>query len=68
MEPVIDPTQAISLVKMLHPFVSHWKVGKLNYNQEVSGKVDWPGFKADVTSILNSLGADYYLKNSLRNL
>jgi DNA repair photolyase len=68
MEPVIDPDQAISLVKVLHPFVSHWKVGKLNYNKGISDHVDWPGFKADITSILNGLGADYYLKNSLRDL
>lgn len=68
MEPVIDPAQAISLVKMLHPVVSHWKIGKLNYNKDVSSKVDWPDFKADITSILDGLGADYYLKNSLRNL
>lgn len=68
MEPVIDPAQAISLVKALHPVVNHWKVGKLNYNKEVSGEVDWSGFKAEITSILNDLGADYYLKNSLRNL
>jgi hypothetical protein len=68
MEPVIDPAQAIALVKALNPVVNHWKVGKLNYNKDVSGKVDWRGFKADITSILNDLGADYYLKNSLRDL
>ena len=68
MEPVIYPGQAIALVKALRPFVAHWKIGKLNYNKDVSGKVDWPGFKADITSILNDLGADYYLKNSLKNL
>ncbi len=68
MEPVIDPAQAIALVKALNPVVNHWKVGKLNYNKGVCDKVDWPGFKADITSILDGLGADYYLKNSLRNL
>lgn len=68
MEPVIDTAQANSLVNMLHPFVTHWKVGKLNYNKGVSDKVDWLGFKADITSILDDLGADYYLKNSLRSL
>jgi DNA repair photolyase len=68
MEPVIDPAQAIALVKALSPFVDHWKVGKLNYNKEISGKVDWPRFKADITSIMDDLGADYYLKNSLKDL
>jgi hypothetical protein len=29
---------------------------------------DWLGFKADMTSVLDNLGANYYLKNSLRNL
>jgi DNA repair photolyase len=68
MEPVIDPAQAIALVEALHPVADHWKIGKLNYNKGVSDKVDRPGFKADITSILDGLGADYYLKNSLRNL
>ncbi len=68
MEPVIDPAQAIRLVGALHPFVGHWKIGKLNYNKDVSDKVDWPGFKKGITSLLSSLGADYYLKNSLRDL
>jgi hypothetical protein len=68
MEPVIDPAQAIRLVKELHPFVDHWKVGKLNYNKGVSDKVDWLGFRAEITSLFDSLGTDYYLKNSLRSL
>ncbi len=65
MEPVIDPAQAIELVKALHPIVDHWKIGKLNYNKEVSTKVDWVAFRRNITSLLDSLGTDYYLKNSL---
>lgn len=68
MEPVIDPAQAISLVQALHPNVNHWKVGKLNYNKDVSGKIDWLRFREEITSILDGLKADYYLKSSLTGL
>lgn len=68
LEPVIYPEQAIALVKSLRYFVGHWKIGKLNYNREVAGKVDWPGFKKEITSVLDRRRADYYLKNGLAEL
>ena len=64
MEPVIDPAQAIQLVKELHPVVDHWKVGKLNYREEAHN-VDWKLFRAKITRLLDSVGADYYVKTSL---
>jgi len=30
LEPVIDPEQAIELIRLLHPYVGHWKAGKIN--------------------------------------
>lgn len=68
MEPVIDPEQALALILGLHPKVSHWKVGKINYNKEVESKVDWIAFREDAKALLDSLGADYYLKDSLTKL
>jgi len=65
LEPVIDPKQALSLIKMVHPIVDHWKVGKLNYK---SLNVDWIEFREEAQSLLNSLGADYYIKKSLTDL
>jgi len=65
LEPVIDPLETLTLIRVCHTFVDHWKVGKLNYNKEESSKVDWLAFRRDVTTLLDSVGADYYLKNSL---
>jgi len=65
MEPVIDPMQAIHLIEMLHPFVDHWKIGKINRNKEIEQAVDWIRFREDVTNVLDKYGADYYLKKSL---
>ncbi len=67
LEPVIDPDQALALIEVLHPIVDHWKVGKLNY-MKPDRPVDWIGFRRVVTSILDSLGADYYIKKSLTEL
>ena len=65
LEPVIDPDQALELIEQIHPFVDHWKVGKLNYKKL---KVNWLKFREEVTSLLVSKGADYYLKKSLTDL
>lgn len=31
LEPVIDPDQALAVIRMAHPYVNFWKVGKLNH-------------------------------------
>ena len=65
LEPVIDPEQAFMVIKELYPIVSHWKVGKINYHKV---KVDWKKFRDEVTDLLESLGASFYLKKSLTEL
>jgi DNA repair photolyase len=65
IEPVIDPGQAVKLVKMLHPVVDHWKVGKINYHKNIEDAVDWGRFRDEMTDLFNVLGADFYLKKSL---
>jgi len=68
LEPVIDPMEALCLINAIHPVVDRWKIGKINYIKEVEGKVDWIAFRDQAIDLLDSLGADYYIKNSLRNL
>jgi DNA repair photolyase len=65
LEPVICPDQALELIEKLHPFVNHWKVGKLNYRRL---SVDWLKFRNNVTGLLDALKADYYLKRSFRDI
>jgi DNA repair photolyase len=68
LEPVIDPVQALKIIQELHPIVDHWKVGKLNHHKKVEQQVNWLQFRDEVTALLDALGADYYLKNSLTRL
>ena len=66
LEPVIDPAQALSVIKYLHPIVDHWKIGKINYWPGID--VDWVAFREEATELLNRVGADYMFKKSLREL
>jgi DNA repair photolyase len=68
LEPVIDPEQALKIVEELYPYVDHWKIGKLNYHKAIEDKVDWIGFREQITLLLKELNADYYLKKSLTDL
>ena len=66
LEPVIDPDQALAVIKKSYKYVDFWKVGKLNHMKEVESKVDWKKFRMDVSSLLDRLGANYYIKEDLR--
>lgn len=66
MEPVIVPQEALEVIKSAHSYVDFWKVGKLNHNKAVEQSVNWPRFRDDVTSLLDSVSAKYYIKDDLR--
>jgi DNA repair photolyase len=65
LEPVIDQTQALNIVKVLHSFVDFWKVGKINHDQKLEGRVDWKAFREQIVELFQKVGAKYYLKKSL---
>jgi DNA repair photolyase len=62
LEPVIDPDQALKVINRLSAWVDFWKIGKLNH-QTVA--VDWWLFYDRATTLLQQLGADYYIKKDL---
>jgi DNA repair photolyase len=65
LEPVIDPEEALELIRIAHPYVKFWKVGKLNHMKDVEASVDWRKFLNEVVSLLDSVGSKYYIKNDL---
>lgn len=68
LEPVIDPKQALEVIRKAAPYVNFWKVGKLNHMKSEEEKVDWKKFHQDVEKLLNKVGASYYIKDDLRIL
>ena len=66
MEPVIKPEEALAVIRQAHAYVDYWKVGKLNHNKAVESTIDWPKFRDEAETLLQSFGAKYYIKDDLR--
>jgi DNA repair photolyase len=67
LEPVINPDEALAVIRKAHPYVDFWKVGKLNHMKEYEQTVNWAKFLFDAEKLLTKLGAKYYIKNDLRS-
>lgn len=63
IEPVVNSAEALQIIKELKPFVSFWKVGKINHFPDIENAIDWRKFLRDVETAL--CGCDYYIKKDL---
>lgn len=68
LEPVIDPQEALAVIRAAAPFVDFWKIGKLNHMKAVEKLIDWKAFRQQVLELLEKLQAKYYIKNDLKNV
>jgi DNA repair photolyase len=66
LEPVIDPKQALSVIKTAHKYVRFWKVGKLNHMKEYESKINWAEFLSNAETLFKKYNTKYYIKNDLR--
>ena len=62
-EPVIDADEVLELIEALAPFTDKMKIGKLNYHPS---DINWADFGRRAEALCQSLGVDYYIKDSLR--
>jgi len=65
LEPVLYPEQTLDIIRKTESYVDLFKVGKLNYHSHAK-TIDWKKFGEDAISLLNELGANYYIKMDLR--
>ncbi len=65
LEPVLDPAAALEIIRLTHPFVDLYKVGKLNHHAHAQ-TIDWQKWADTSTALLDSLGKRYYVKDDLR--
>ena len=63
MEPVWNTEEALDVIGQLHLSVGFWKIGKMNHRKL---DIDWVKFREDAIALLESLGAEYYIKKELR--
>jgi DNA repair photolyase len=63
VEPVIDPAEALLVMRELRDIVDLWKIGKLNHDKERESAVDWRKFLYDTEKIL--IGKNFIIKKDL---
>lgn len=63
VEPVVDPEEALKVISDLLPFVSFWKIGKLNHFKDIENRIDWKKFSHDVRCLLGN--RPYMIKEDL---
>lgn len=62
-EPVIDAEAVLSCIERHHKLFTKVKIGKLNYHPS---DIDWAAFGREAEALCETLGLDYYIKDSLR--
>jgi hypothetical protein len=68
LEPVIDPQEALEVIRIAHSYVRFWKIGKLNHFKSIKSQVDWAKFLFEATQLLQKVKANYYIKKDLEKL
>jgi DNA repair photolyase len=65
LEPVLDTTATLEIIRHTHSFVDLYKVGRVNYIG-LTKTTDWKQFTADVLQVLAETGARHYIKKDLQ--
>jgi DNA repair photolyase len=65
MEPVIDPHEALAVLREIAGKVGVVKIGKINHDRTLEAVVDWLAFTREVMRICQAAGQPYYIKNDL---
>lgn len=63
-EPVVEPSEVLACINNCYAIFDKVKIGKLNYHRS---DINWAKFGREVEELCQSLGLDYYIKESLRN-
>ena len=65
LEPVIDPGEALYLIRLSERYVDQFMVGKWNHDGR-AWAIDWPKFAREAVELLRGLGKPFYIKANLR--
>jgi len=66
LEPIIDLGQALAILKTWHNSVDHWFLGKVNGSLSKNNIVNWGYTRNMLSGYLDSVGASYEIKSTLK--
>lgn len=65
LEPVIDPEVTLEIIRLTHPYVDLYKLGRINYST-LTKRIDWRGFTERATRLFAEVGAEHFVKKDLQ--
>lgn len=65
LEPVLDTSATLEIIRQTHKFVDLYKIGRVNY-VGLTKTTDWKQFTADVLNVVSDTGAAHYIKRDLQ--
>lgn len=65
LEPTLDVTASIEIVKATHQFVDLFKIGRVNY-LPMTKTTNWEDYTVRMLDVVNRLGAQHYIKKDLQ--
>lgn len=65
LEPTLDVEASMEIVRETHKFVDLYKVGRVNY-LPMTKTTDWEDYTVRMVQLLQSLGAEHYIKHDLQ--
>ena len=66
IEPVIDPSESLAVIKASLPFTDSYKIGRWNHDSR-SESTDWAAFACAAVSLMRDSGKRFYIKDGLRS-
>ena len=64
IEPVIDPAQSLELIRITHPIVDVFKIGKWNHDTRAN-LIDWKSFAMSALELVNKYNKKHLIKKDL---
>ena len=64
VEPIIDPKQALELIRSLADMVDEWRIGKLNHHP-LAKQIDWARWAPELLAAAQASNAAYLIKEAL---
>ena len=65
LEPTLDVESSLEIVRVTHPFVDLYKVGRVNY-LPMTRTTDWGDYTVRMIDLLQQVGAEAYIKRDLQ--
>jgi DNA repair photolyase len=65
LEPVIEPTVTLEIIRQTRDFVDLFKVGRMNYNSH-GKKIDWRAFTESAIELFARTGNQHFFKKDLQ--